>query len=63
MLDDDDFPVDENTYEDVVCDFDASVDGAYEADKDATRDFDTPQLEGIDWDAPYGSDEKPTAQE
>lgn len=47
--DDDDTPIDDTdeVVDTVVHDFDG----------------DTPQLEGIDWDAPHGSDEKPTAQE
>ena len=44
-------------------DDDTPIDDTYETDEVAVHDFDTPQLEGIDWDAPYGSETNPTAQE
>ena len=59
---DDDTPADD-TYDVAVSDFDVPMDDTDEADT-AVHDFDgdTP-LEGIDWDAPCGSEAKPTAQE
>lgn len=62
--DDEDVPLDD-TYEPTVCDFDEDVPVDDVADEAAVHDFDgdTPQLEGIDWDAPCGSEAKPTAQE
>lgn len=60
---DDDTPADD-TYDVAVSDFDVPMDDTDEADETAVHDFDgdTP-LEGIDWDAPCGSEAKPTAQE
>lgn len=54
-----------DTNGDIMSDFDVPMDDTDETDEVAVHDFDgdTPQLEGIDWDAPYGSDETPTAQE
>lgn len=53
-----------DTYEtDAVCDFDVPVDDTDAVDETAARDFDAPPLEGIDWDAPCGSEAKPAAQE
>ena len=62
--DDDDTPIDD-AYEVTVSDFDVPMDDVDVTGEAAVHDFDgdTPQLEGIDWDAACGSEAKPTAQE
>lgn len=65
VYEDDDAPAFPDDVQVPYEDDDTPIDDTDETDEVAVHDFDgdTPPLEGIDWDAPCGSDEKPAAQE